>query len=824
LLVGWQCASTAPGRLSDPSQLGEPGLSWVPATVPGTVAGSLQASSGWTLDQPGAFDDLDWWFRTKVPVGVAGRGATRALRFGSLASLADVWVDGSHVLRSENMFLEHHVDLGDRPAGELDVVIRFASLSEALKRRRPRPRWRATIVTQQQLRWVRTTLLGRLPWTPAVPPVGPVGGVWLETLSGVRVMAAEITPRVEGSAGLCEIELRLDGSGRSIRSVSAWVGGESAPLACTPEDGVVLAKGTVQVRDVARWWPFTHGRPALYPVRARIDFDGGTTELDLGETGFRSIEVDVRDEGFGLRINGVDVFCRGACWTPLDFVSLQNDGSRLRASLEAVRDAGMNMLRLSGAMIYGPQTFHDLCDELGIMVWQDFMFANMDYPFDDEMFAASVRAEVAQTVSRLQTSPSLAVLCGNSEIQQQVAMLGMPPATWASAFFDEELPSTARRSCPGVPYVPSSPTGGALPFHVNKGIAHYYGVGGYRRPLADARRAGVRFTSECLGFANVPCDETIEGFMGDLVPTGHPRWKERVPRDHGTAWDFDDVRDHYVGELFAVDPVGLRMTDPARYLELGRVATGEAMAAAMAEWRRAGSSCRGALVWFLRDFWPGAGWGVVDSTGRPKAAYYFLRRVLQPIALLAVDEGLNGLGLHVVNDGPEPFEGHLDVVLYRRGETPVSDGSASVSVPAHGAVGLSGDAVLGRFTDLTYAYRFGSPGHDLVVATLRRTRDAEPVARAFFPSPRSPVPRRADLGVEAWAERLGPEQWRVHVRSAKFARAVAFDARGLVAEDEFFDVEPGGERSVLLRGSGSMTSARVVPLNADAPTKITLRP
>src|SRR5262249_934027 len=148
-----------------------------------------------------------------------------------------------------------------------------------------------------------------------------------------------------------------------------------------------------------------------------------------------------------------------------------------------------------------------------------------------------------------------------------------------------------------VPFVASTPTGGVLPFRLDVGVSHYFGVGAYRRPIEDARRARVRFASECLGFANVPCDQTIDEFMQGEVPTNHARWKVRVPRDEGGPWDFDDVRDHYVRALFGIDPSGLRMTDINRYLELGRVATGEVMAAALAEWRRAGSECRGALVW-----------------------------------------------------------------------------------------------------------------------------------------------------------------------------------------------------------------------------------
>ena len=135
-------------------------------------------------------------------------------------------------------------------------------------------------------------------------------------------------------------------------------------------------------------------------------------------------------------------------------------------------------------------------------------------------------------------------------------------------------------------------------------------MGAYLRPFDDARRAGVRFAAECLAFSNVPDAAMVDSLLGEgAAPGHHPRWKAGVPRDAGAGWDFEDVRDHYVRLLFGVEPSDLRARDIDRYLDLGRVATGEAMLRTFAEWRRPGSSCRGGLVWFARDLCAGRGLG-----------------------------------------------------------------------------------------------------------------------------------------------------------------------------------------------------------------------
>ena len=157
----------------------------------------------------------------------------------------------------------------------------------------------------------------------------------------------------------------------------------------------------------------------------------------------------------------------------------------------------------------------------------------------------------------------------------------------------------------------------------DRGVTNYYGVGGYRVALSDARTSGVRFAGECLAFANVPDEEALAA----LVPeppfdafVHHPRWKAGVPRDAGSGWDFDDLRDFYLEQVFGVDPDWLRRGNHDRYLELSRAVTGEVMAHVFGEWRRAESPSGGGLILWLRDLVAGAGWGVVDHHGRPKTA------------------------------------------------------------------------------------------------------------------------------------------------------------------------------------------------------------
>jgi beta-mannosidase len=799
----WSVARVEPAEAASPDDLERLRVAWLPARVPGTVAGALRAAGRLSEEQD--LDASDFWFRGRVHVPAAS-----LLHFHGLATLAEVWLDGERVLDSRNMFVAHSVPA---PAGEHALLMRFRSLGAALAEKRPRPRFRTRLTRSDRLRFFRTSLLGRMPgWSNRYPPVGPWRAIELEPKTSLCGAKLRLHTKVDSGQGVVHAELLLPERGAVPRKAVLRVGELETELLVGGQSSL---SGVLHVPAPRLWWPSTHGEPVLHPVTLTLDAHDICANFDCGRIGFRQLKLERDGGSFRFRVNGVPIFCRGATWTPLDPLTLQATCDDYRAALQAVCAAGMNMLRLSGTLVYEDDAFYDLCDELGLLLWHDFMFANMDYPADDPSFALAVESEVTQQLDRLNGRPCLAMLCGGSELEQQAAMLGTDPEVWDNPLFSQRIAGLCERLRPDVPYVTSTPTGGALPFQPNTGVSHYYGVGAYLRPLEDARRAEVRFAAECLAFSNVPEARSVETLLPNgEAPAHHPRWKRGVPRDHGAGWDFEDVREYYLERLFCVDPARLRYSDIERWLELGRVTTGEIMAATLSEWRRARSTCAGALIWMLRDLEPGAGLGLVDAFGVPKAAYYYVSRALQPQAVFFSDEGLNGLLVHVANDAPNPLSGELSIALYRDGELPIATQTIGIDVAARSVVEVSVEAALGRFVDSAYAYRFGPPNHDLAAAVLRHA-SGERLSAAFAFPLGLPARQGADVGLSARAVRDG-RRYRVEVQTQRFAQSVCVLADGYRPSDAYFHLEPGGQRSIVLTPSRTEMPLRgsVAALNA----------
>ncbi len=815
-------ALAAPGTVREPAGLADADLSWEAALVPGTVAGALRELGRWSFEEKRDFDAEEWWYRRQF-AGSESDGQRAVLMLDGLATFATVWLNGEKILESESMYAAHEVEISALVRDENELVIRFASLTSTLdaRPRQPRARWKTSLVAEQRLRGVRTSLLGRMPgWSPPVAPVGPWRPVYIEYRRGPGLAGASVRAVLDAADGVVVASIQLSSVVGGVRSAVLRVGGHEAPMTVSAAAaGNVSMSGSLRIADVAKWWPHTHGGQPLFEVSVTVvDERSLRCEFDFGRIGFRSIrQPNEVEDSFGLEVNGVPVFCRGACWTPLDVAGLVSSGDDYRTALTMAREAGMNMIRVGGTMVYESPDFFDVCDELGILVWQDAMFANMDYSSGDSAFMASVDDEMRHVLSGLEGRPSLAVVCGGSEVAQQASMLGLTRGRWQSELFESVIPALVNELCGEVPCIPSSPWGGALPFQPSNGVTHYYGVGAYLRPFSDARTSEVKFASECLAFANVPSDDTISRVPDGAGGVGwNEGWKRRVPRDSGSPWDFEDVRDHYLRVVFGVDPTELRSADRSRYLALSRVVTGEVMERVIGEWRRPSSTCNGALVWLYRDLWPGAGWGVTDSFGNPKAAWYYLRRAMQPITLIASDEGLNGLWLHVVNETPGSISCKLDVKMLRSNGIVVASGERDVALAARSTASIHADEVLGGFLDITYAYRFGPPNHELTVATLRDAVTGDLLEETFH-FPEGPgVFAVSDIGLEAVAVPTGDGAFRMRVTSRGFAQSVEVDVPEFVVSDSFFHLAPGGERIVHAspRVEGQPLQGKVAALNA----------
>jgi beta-mannosidase len=839
LADGWRLTGTPPGELADATGLD--GLDWVEAEVPGTVAGALRRAGdrGWRVDDD--LDGRDWWFARSFDARPQDPAEQLVLWLDGLATVADVYLNGERLVDSDSMFARHALVLGDRLRDHNELAICCRALAPLLARaRKPRARWRTRLVADGNLRFHRTMLLGRAPgFAPGPPVVGPWRPVVLERRRRLSVDELRLRAGLRDGVGILQLLARVrplgpePALGQTTIQLTGPTGIHRAPLACeSGPEGWVLS-GCIEVPGAEPWWPHTHGEPALYRVAVAVELAGAQLRIDAGRVGFRALHSAPQIERDGLRliVNGEQVFCRGAVWTPLDLTAPDAPESELRRALGMVVAGGMNMLRVPGIGCYESELFHDLCDELGVLVWQDFMFANLDYPESDPVFMETVKREAEQVLDSLGSRPSLAVLCGGSEVAQQVAMLGLDPALANGPLYAELLPAVVARAGVDAPYVPSTPWGGALPFMPDRGVANYYGVGAYRRPLSDARLAEVKFAAECLAFANVPNESALEAIRAPGGLAAHdPRWKAGVPRDAGAAWDFEDVRDHYLGLLFGVDPTALRSVDQDRYLELSRHVSGEVMAEVFGEWRREGSPCAGGLVLWLKDLFPGCGWGLLDHRGEPKVAYHLLRRALAPVAVWSTDEGLRGIWAHVANDGPRPLRATLRVALYRDHEVRVEEAARELELAPRSQMTVGVEELVGRFVDAAWAYRFGPPAQDLILLSLEQ--DAGDGVRVLsqacrFPAGR-PIARQsaAQLGLSARTSMSGSEA-RLIVSSTRFAYGVRPSLAGFAPAEDAFCVEPGRRRTIMLEPigldqltSGSLTAINLsgrVPITAQAP-------
>ena len=805
---GYAWASCAPNQFLTPDLIQQQ-LTFKPAVVPCAFASLVSDAEAAMLDTQ------DHWLVTNfvMPENQAQR---MSLQFDGLLTFADVYLNGELILQSRNAFHVHQIEVTNQLQTSNQLAICFRAIAPHYQAKQPRGRFPTRLIEQRHLRFIRTPVLGYMPgFAPNAKPVGAYRPITLVLENQFSLKSKRVhTTLVDDAMGKLEIAvelLPLPGVDLNqmafelvVQALDTRQEISRKPVSFVKQQNGTIGLAVTEVlANINAYWPHTHGLPNRYKLTLNCKLNGFQMPISLGEVGFKRVER-VEPNSFGLKINGVPLFLRGACWTPMNVKTLLADADLLRERLNLLKNAGFNMLRISGNMPYESDDFYQICDELGILIFQDFAFSNFDYPEDATDFVASIQKEATDFLTKHAQKSCLTVLAGGSEVYQQAAMMGLPLNGLKNAIFESHLREIAQDFAPNILYVASSPSGNQIPFHAGDGPSHYYGVGGYLRGFDDARLFKGRFAAECLAFSHMPEESSLRTFFdGEIPPPHHPLFKAAIPRDPGSGWDFSDTTDFYLEKLFGCNAVQLRAIDPQKYRALCRLTTMEVVERTMSIFRANSAAGRAALVWFLNDVKNGAGWGYIDTLGQPKSAFYGLSRVAQPTTLVFVDEGLEGLGVYLAHDGAKVLECELTIALITAEGQVLAQHTAPQTLQPRSIQRVSVDAFLGRFVDSSYAYKFGPRSFVAVVAKL--THQGKVLSQKVYTEPELTQISSTDLGLTASSLKINETQYQVTISAQKPVFYANLEVAGYVVSDQYFHVMPGFDYAVTLQKTSKAT-------------------
>lgn len=596
-------------------------------------------------------NEKSWIYRNEFQKPAIPRGCSVALVFDGLDTFARVKLNDKIILKSNNMFLAYRIDVTDELRSKDRHVLEIEFDSAFLRAKRiqeqdPGHNWASFNGDPSRLCVRKAQYHWGWDWGPLLMTAGIWRDVRLEVYSG-RVSDLRINTTLGADyqtaevAIFAEVDSVLPGSYK-MQFTLCLHGKEVAQDKVLVTDST--AKASFHLKQPSLWWPHGYGEQALYELS--VSLTNGKDELYhvTKRFGIRTAEViqqpDKHGKSFFFRINGVDIFCGGSCWIPADSLLPTITPERYRKWIALMVAGSQVMVRVWGGGTYEDDSFYDACDELGILVWQDFMFACGNYPTWPTLLQ-SIRDEAVYNVRRLRHHPSIAIYVGNNEdyqVQEQSELTynyeDKNPENWlktdfpARYIYEKLLPDVVKEHSPSTFYHPGSPWGdGKQTSDPTVGDLHQWNVWhGTQEKYQIFNTLGGRFNSE-FGMEAFPHTSTVDYFVENET--------DRYPESH--VIDFHNKAAGHERRLATYLAENLRTAaDMETYIYQTQVIQAETMTYGYRSWRRQWGDerhCGGALLWQLNDCWPTISWAIVDYFLRPKPAYYAVARVLRPLAI-----------------------------------------------------------------------------------------------------------------------------------------------------------------------------------------------
>ncbi|HWF87686.1 MAG TPA: glycoside hydrolase family 2 protein [Pyrinomonadaceae bacterium] len=782
---------------------------WHKATVPGCVHTDLLDNK--LIDDPFYRDNekkqqwigkTDWEYQTTfrvTPQTLARENVE--LVFEGLDTYANVFLNEQLVLKADNMFRTWRVNAKQAlKPGENTLRVVFRSpINEILP-----------VMAKLKYELPASNDQGEKtsPFTRKAPyhygwdwgPRFVTSGVWrpvsLEAwdtarVDSIQVIVNKISPLLAQLTANVEVDATATGAAtiEMVDETEKLIVGRQK-ISLQPGTNEVTFNFTILKPKL--WWPNGLGAQPLYSFGARTLVNGRLISEKSTRTGLRTLELrrqpDKDGESFMFVINGVPVFAKGGNWIPADSFPTRITKDKYRFLLKSVHDTNMNMLRVWGGGIYEADEFYEFCDEMGILVWQDFMFACSMYPATAE-FLDNVRAEAIDNVKRLRNHPSIVLWAGNNEVETAWRNWGwrqnLPPSVWDDyqKIFHGVLPEVTAKYDPTRPYWPSSPHGGLDddPDSARSGDTHFWQVWHAAEPFSTYEKQTPRFMSE-YGFQSFPNIETVKSYTVPedrdiespimLAHQRHPRGnqlvREYMLREYEKPKDFESFL--YVSQVLQAE--GIRIG--AEHL------------------RRIMPHNMGSLYWQIDDCWPVASWSSIDYAGRWKALQYYARRFYND--LLISPTAQNGyLKMFVVSDRPKAVPAKIRVTLMNFEGAPLKSFVRDVNIEPLNSR---------SYFDVRVEELLG--GNDekrvLVYCELLVNDKAVSDHDYFFAPFKELTLSKPDITSEVVRTRDG---FSVKLGSDKFAKAVylAVPEHDGFFSDNYFNLAPGREMTVEYRST-----------------------
>ncbi len=795
---------------------------WLPATVPGCLHTDLIAAKR-ISDPFYGLNELDLqWIEEETWEYRVGFDCSDELRqeecvdlvADGLDTVALVTLNGKEVARTENMFTGYRwpVKALLKPAGN-ELVVRFESAMDYIRNHRTNHRPReindpvggCTRIRKQQCQF-------GWDWGPRFVTAGIWRGIRLEGWSVDRLDSVRIEQK-HGKDGGVSLRLSPEPARGAVKVNCQYR---------LTLDGVIVAEGkgtNVRVPEPRLWWPNGQGEQPLYHLEVDVAGQGGRRMGRWSRRiGLRKIELDRRKdkwgEAFQFRINGRPVFAKGANWIPAHTFVAGLARKDYERDIRAAAEANMNMIRVWGGGIYESEDFFDLCDELGLLVWQDFMFACTLYP-GDASFVKSVEAEAEYQVRRLRHRASLALWCGNNEVWHCNGHQLEDPKfkryrKAAERLFHEVLPKVVEREDPATPYWPSSPwRGDESRDHetgTQRGDTHFWDVWHGRAPVGDYEKWPFRFVSE-FGMQSYSSPATNATFC---------------PKDNDNIFGpvMENHQKNRGGNQVILDYVSRRYRFPKSQedlIYLSQLNQAHCMQTGVEYYRRNRPRCMGALYWQLNDCWPVASWSSIEFTGRWRVLHHLARRFFAPVLVTAQVQGTEGVvignyrkstvhavELYTVNDRPEVCPALLRWDVMHVDGRRLGGGMKRIRL----AAGASQ-----AWKELDLSRILADHGTDNLYLRIALDIDGarESEETVFLTAPRFVALPKGKTTTEV--KSVSPREYDLTLVSTVFQHRFAVDFKGLglafKASDNSFELYPDEPKRIRLRFDRDVTVTRV---------------